>query len=98
MNLLFLHSLFPLPFTPALFRKQKELLKALETPEEKRARRLAKKEAKLRKEREKMGWDQEYMVWYGWGGTRSTHSMGLRWNQKYMGDLKHTPEIRTPLY
>lgn len=36
-------------------------MKALETPEEKRARRLAKKEAKDRKYREKMGWDQEYM-------------------------------------
>ena len=34
----------------------------METPEEKRARRLAKKEAKERKKREKMGWDQEYMV------------------------------------
>jgi len=45
-------------------RKQKELLKALETPEEKRARRLAKIEAKKRKEKEKMGWDQEYMVSY----------------------------------
>ncbi|KAL5482225.1 hypothetical protein EMCRGX_G022522 [Ephydatia muelleri] len=33
----------------------------METPEEKRARRLAKKEAKERKKREKMGWDQEYM-------------------------------------
>ena len=46
----------------SLIRKQKELLKASETPEEKRARRLAKKEAKERKKREKMGWDQEYMV------------------------------------
>lgn len=43
-------------------RKQKEQLKAIETPEEKRARRLTKKEAKERKKREKMGWDQEYMV------------------------------------
>ncbi|XP_066551443.1 splicing factor Cactin [Amia ocellicauda] len=42
-------------------RRQKELLKALETPEEKRARRLAKKEAKERKKREKMGWSEEYM-------------------------------------
>ncbi|XP_036411730.1 cactin [Colossoma macropomum] len=41
--------------------KQKELMKALETPEEKRARRLAKKEAKERKKREKMGWSEEYM-------------------------------------
>ncbi|CAL8324293.1 unnamed protein product [Arctogadus glacialis] len=42
-------------------KKQKEMLKALETPEEKRARRLAKKEAKERKKREKMGWSEEYM-------------------------------------
>nr|KAG5703674.1 hypothetical protein BaRGS_002548 [Batillaria attramentaria] len=42
--------------------KEKELLKALETPEEKRARRLAKKEAKERKRKEQMGWDQEYMI------------------------------------
>ncbi|XP_060088687.1 splicing factor Cactin [Heteronotia binoei] len=42
-------------------RNQKELMKALETPEEKRARRLAKKEAKERKKREKMGWGEEYM-------------------------------------
>ncbi|KAF4117766.1 splicing factor Cactin isoform X1 [Onychostoma macrolepis] len=42
-------------------KKQKEMMKALETPEEKRARRLAKKEAKERKKREKMGWSEEYM-------------------------------------
>ncbi|NXO46473.1 CATIN protein, partial [Locustella ochotensis] len=42
-------------------KKQAALLKALETPEEKRARRLAKKEAKERKKREKMGWGEEYM-------------------------------------
>ncbi|XP_048354316.1 cactin [Sphaerodactylus townsendi] len=42
-------------------KKQRELMKALETPEEKRARRLAKKEAKERKKREKMGWGEEYM-------------------------------------
>ncbi|XP_070701800.1 splicing factor Cactin [Pempheris klunzingeri] len=41
--------------------KQKEMMKALETPEEKRARRLAKKEAKEKKRREKMGWSEEYM-------------------------------------
>jgi hypothetical protein len=44
------------------FRKQKELMKALETPEEKRLRRLAKKEAKGRKKREKEGWDKECLV------------------------------------
>ncbi|CAH1253369.1 CACTIN [Branchiostoma lanceolatum] len=42
-------------------KKQKEMMKLYETPEEKRARRLAKKEAKARKARENMGWDQEYM-------------------------------------
>nr|XP_032812514.1 cactin isoform X2 [Petromyzon marinus] len=42
-------------------RRQRELVKALETPEEKRARRLSKKEAKERKRREKMGWGEEYM-------------------------------------
>ena len=43
-------------------RKEKELRKALETPEEKRARRLAKKEAKERKRRQKLGWDSEQLV------------------------------------
>ncbi|XP_045907365.1 cactin [Micropterus dolomieu] len=42
-------------------KKQKDVMKALETPEEKRARRLAKKEAKEKKRREKMGWSEEYM-------------------------------------
>ncbi|XP_054482102.1 splicing factor Cactin [Anoplopoma fimbria] len=42
-------------------KKQREMLKALETPEEKRARRLAKKETKEKKRREKMGWSEEYM-------------------------------------
>lgn len=42
-------------------KRQKEMMKALETPEEKRARRLAKKEAKEKKRREKMGWSEEYM-------------------------------------
>uniref|UniRef100_A0A3Q4B7N4 Splicing factor Cactin n=1 Tax=Mola mola TaxID=94237 RepID=A0A3Q4B7N4_MOLML len=42
-------------------KKQRDVMKALETPEEKRARRLAKKEAKEKKRREKMGWSEEYM-------------------------------------
>lgn len=37
-------------------------MKALETPEEKRQRRLAKKEAKERRKREKEGWDKDYLV------------------------------------
>ncbi|KAF0047068.1 hypothetical protein F2P81_000701 [Scophthalmus maximus] len=41
--------------------KKKDMMKALETPEEKRARRLAKKETKEKKRREKMGWSEEYM-------------------------------------
>lgn len=45
-------------------RKEKELLKQMETPEEKRARRLAKKEAKERRRKEKMGWDKDYLVYY----------------------------------
>lgn len=43
-----------------LRKKQKEALKALETPEEKRARRLKEKQAKELKRRERMGWDNEY--------------------------------------
>ncbi|XP_053559098.1 splicing factor Cactin [Bombina bombina] len=42
-------------------KKKREMIKAMETPEEKRARRLNKKEAKERKTREKMGWGEEYM-------------------------------------
>ncbi|XP_029308685.1 LOW QUALITY PROTEIN: splicing factor Cactin [Cottoperca gobio] len=42
-------------------KNQREMMKALETPEEKRARRLSKKEAKEKKRREKMGWSEEYM-------------------------------------
>ncbi|XP_036597971.1 cactin-like [Trichosurus vulpecula] len=42
-------------------KQQKELRKSFETAEEKRAWRLAKKEAKERKKREKMGWSEEYM-------------------------------------
>lgn len=42
-------------------RKEKELLKATETPEEKRIRRLLKKEAKERKRKQRMGWDKDYL-------------------------------------
>lgn len=37
------------------------MMKATETPEEKRLRRLMKKEAKERKRKELMGWDNEYL-------------------------------------
>jgi hypothetical protein len=42
-------------------QKQKELLKATETPEEKRSRRLLKKEAKERKRKERLDWDNDYL-------------------------------------
>ena len=41
---------------------QKELLKATESLEEKRIRRLNKKMAKDRRRKEDMGWDKEMMV------------------------------------
>lgn len=37
-------------------------MKAYETPEEKRARRLAKKELKEKKRKQNMGWDNETLV------------------------------------
>lgn len=42
-------------------RRRKDIIKSTETPEEKRARRLSKKEAKERKRKERMGWDQDYL-------------------------------------
>lgn len=42
-------------------RKMKDMQKATETPEEKRLRRLMKKEAKERKRKERMGWDNDYL-------------------------------------
>lgn len=41
-------------------KKHKEAMKQLETPEEKRSRRLREKQAKEVKRRERMGWDNEY--------------------------------------
>lgn len=41
-------------------KRRKEEQKALETPEEKRARRLKEKSVKEYKRRERMGWDNEY--------------------------------------
>lgn len=42
-------------------KKDKELMKANETPEEKRIRRLLKKEAKERERKQRMGWDKDYL-------------------------------------
>lgn len=41
-------------------KKQRERMKANETPEEKRARRIREKASKEQKRRERMGWDKEY--------------------------------------
>ncbi|XP_055682934.1 splicing factor Cactin [Lutzomyia longipalpis] len=41
-------------------KRRREEQKAMETPEEKRARRLHEKQAKEQKRRERMGWDKEY--------------------------------------
>ncbi|XP_049826511.1 cactin isoform X2 [Aethina tumida] len=65
-------------------RKQKELIKANETAEEKRIRRLIKKEAKERSRKEKRGWDNEYLHYtnsdnpFGDGNLLST----FVWNKK----------------
>ncbi|XP_074640523.1 splicing factor Cactin-like [Tubulanus polymorphus] len=42
-------------------QRQKDMQKAVETPEQKRLRRMAKKEMKERKRKANMGWDEEYM-------------------------------------
>ncbi|KAH8238286.1 hypothetical protein KR032_002270 [Drosophila birchii] len=44
-------------------QRQKEELKAQETPEEKRSRRLREKQAKEQRRRQRMGWDNEYQTY-----------------------------------
>ncbi|XP_045777802.1 cactin [Maniola jurtina] len=65
-------------------KKQKELLKANETPEEKRARRLREKQEKERKRRERMGWDNEYQCYTNqdnpFGDSALTHT--FVWSKK----------------
>ncbi|XP_039759539.1 cactin [Pararge aegeria] len=65
-------------------KKQKELLKAKETPEEKRARRLGEKQEKERKRRERMGWDNEYQCYTNqdnpFGDSALTHT--FVWSKK----------------
>ena len=70
-----------------LLRKRKEekaRMKALETPEEKRARRLSKKAEKARRDRERMGWDQEYVHYTNednpYGDSNLTSA--FRWQKK----------------
>ncbi|XP_047536179.1 cactin [Vanessa atalanta] len=65
-------------------KKQKEMLKANETPEEKRARRLQEKQEKERKRRERMGWDNEYQCYTNqdnpFGDSALTHT--FVWTKK----------------
>lgn len=66
-------------------RKEKlDKLKALETPEEKRARRLLKKQDKRAKDKEKMGWDQDYVNYTNEDNPFGDHNLtqNFRWNQK----------------
>ena len=72
-----------------LDREEMRALKAAETPEQKLARRLAKKEAKERKKRMKMGWDPEALTYSNadnpFGDANLTeeftwHKVGARWH------------------
>ncbi|KAF6774744.1 hypothetical protein AHF37_05648 [Paragonimus kellicotti] len=60
------------------------LIKILETPEEKRARRLAKKESKERWRRERMGWDKEYLGYTNEDNPFGDHQLSesFVWKQK----------------
>jgi len=63
---------------------EKEKIKALETPEEKRARRLMKKQVKAHKERQKLGWTSD-MIQYDnddnpFGDSNLTST--FRWEKK----------------
>eukprot|EP00795_Rhopilema_esculentum_P006206 gene6206-11611_t len=62
----------------------KELLKAVETPEEKRARRLAKKEAKERKRKAEMGWDEEDLGYTNTNNPFGDHNLRetFTWHKK----------------
>lgn len=65
-------------------KREKERRKALETPEEKRARRLMKKNIKGQKEREKLGWTSD-MIQYDnddnpFGDSNLTNT--FRWEKK----------------
>ena len=65
-------------------KEQKDRLKAYETPEEKRARRLLKKQEKRAKDKEKMGWDQDYVNYTNEDNPFGDHNLtqNFRWNQK----------------
>ena len=73
--------------------KEKERLKATETPEEKRLRRLLKKEAKERKRKERMGWDNDYLHYtntdnpFGDGNLLSTFVWGKKLDREGLTGL-----------
>lgn len=62
MIYVYVFSMCRLNHLSVLSRKQKEIMKALETPEEKLARRIKKKQEKERRRREKRGWDKKDLV------------------------------------
>lgn len=81
--------------------KEKERLKATETPEEKRLRRLLKKEAKERKRKERMGWDNDYLHYtntdnpFGDGNLLSTFVWGKKLDREGLTGLSREDlEIR----
>lgn len=59
---MYVFSMFWLNKLSVFSRKQKEIMKDLETPEEKLARRIKKKQEKERRRREKRGWDKKDLV------------------------------------
>ncbi|XP_045465411.1 cactin [Harmonia axyridis] len=82
-------------------KKQKELLKAKETPEEKRLRRLKCKQEKEKKIKEKMGWDNEYLHYtnadnpFGDGDLLSTFVWKKKLNKEgLVGITKEELEMR----
>ena len=69
-------------------KREKERLKATETAEEKRTRRLLKKEQKALRDKERMGWDNDYVRYtnednpFGDSSLTST----FRWDKKLKQD------------
>lgn len=76
-------------------KKQKEYMKATEMPEEKRLRRLLKKEAKERKRKERMGWDNDYLHYtntdnpFGDGNLLATFVWNKKLEKEGLRDASH---------
>nr|CAD7457625.1 unnamed protein product [Timema tahoe] len=82
-------------------RRKKEMVKANETPEEKRLRRLLKKEAKERKRKERMGWDNDYLHYtntdnpFGDGNLLATFVWNKKLDKEGLAGVSHNElEIR----